>query len=502
MAKNEKYPVAVVSEIAKVFASKDPNLPGYLSGPQLVGMFNGLGYTDSYKFPGVGIVTPTACGLSRLQYATQRLNELNESYRLPDALVKFSESINALTEPIQKIENVFQQYNISNPMPKIEMQTPIIPVSNVPTFDRPALLDGHNQSLPVYKSKGIEQNTGNKNFDKEFDEIPEGVKVVFISYSWDDEEHKTWVCNLSDDLQRRGVWVLVDQYLHEGYPLIHFMNKGLEVADKVLIIGTPNYRSRSILSSNGGVKYEGAIIYAELMVNGVSTKFIPITRKGEFDDALPPHISKRVGFDFRDDANYESNLNELVRAINDVPKHKRPLLGSSSPVEYTDLSLREQSELKSPDSDFRKIQDRKWLERLLVNFSFDLMDEYLNNYPTYVDEKVFISIDIWDSIIAKSTFKIYDPQLNRIIREFHKQWHNIKLLGFSYYSIEPGQKKAKYLGLVHDEFMSKEAKDVYGQIVTLQQSMLPLLQEMAEYIQDNFQIDVVDTSARFLKSLE
>lgn len=36
-----------------------------------------------------------------------------------------------------------------------------------------------------------------KNIPSQFDEIPEGHPVVFISYSWDSEEHKAWVKKLS-----------------------------------------------------------------------------------------------------------------------------------------------------------------------------------------------------------------------------------------------------------------------------------------------------------------
>lgn len=36
--------------------------------------------------------------------------------------------------------------------------------------------------------------------------------VVFISYSWDNEEHKSWVLNLAKALQSKGVVVILNQY--------------------------------------------------------------------------------------------------------------------------------------------------------------------------------------------------------------------------------------------------------------------------------------------------
>lgn len=35
---------------------------------------------------------------------------------------------------------------------------------------------------------------------------------AFISYSWDSEEHKTWVRHLVDKLLQSGIPVILDQY--------------------------------------------------------------------------------------------------------------------------------------------------------------------------------------------------------------------------------------------------------------------------------------------------
>lgn len=56
-----------------------------------------------------------------------------------------------------------------------------------------------------------------KNIPSQFDEIPEGHPVVFISYSWDSEEHKAWVKKLSDDLRSKyAVYTLLDRYNRGG----------------------------------------------------------------------------------------------------------------------------------------------------------------------------------------------------------------------------------------------------------------------------------------------
>lgn len=81
------------------------------------------------------------------------------------------------------------------------------------------------------------------NIPSPFDNLPEDHPIVFISYSWDSEEHKAWVRKLSDDLRgKHSVFTLLDQYNRGGYDLISFMTQAVEKADRVLLIGTPEYK--------------------------------------------------------------------------------------------------------------------------------------------------------------------------------------------------------------------------------------------------------------------
>lgn len=44
------YPPHVIKTIAGIMASKDVCAPNYLKGPELVGLFQSLGFPDSYTF--------------------------------------------------------------------------------------------------------------------------------------------------------------------------------------------------------------------------------------------------------------------------------------------------------------------------------------------------------------------------------------------------------------------------------------------------------------------
>lgn len=70
-----------------------------------------------------------------------------------------------------------------------------------------------------------------------------GVPTVFISYSWDDLDHKKWAKQLADDLRsKHNICSLIDQYNSPSSNLVEFMNRGIREANRVLMIGTPNYK--------------------------------------------------------------------------------------------------------------------------------------------------------------------------------------------------------------------------------------------------------------------
>jgi len=57
---------------------------------------------------------------------------------------------------------------------------------------------------------------------------------VFISYSWDSDEHKAWILNLAKQLLANGVDVTLDQFeLSLGKNLSHFMERAVADADKL-----------------------------------------------------------------------------------------------------------------------------------------------------------------------------------------------------------------------------------------------------------------------------
>lgn len=141
--------------------------------------------------------------------------------------------------------------------------------------------------------------------------------TIFISYSHDSESHMTWVKKLVEDLRQNSeITVLYDQDVPKGASFTRFMEIGMQAADKVLVIGTPKYKEKTLKSS--GVAFEEAIISSDLMNDIDSTKYYPILREGSFASSFPSPLIGRKGDDFTDNEQYEKNLQELIRSLTDT----------------------------------------------------------------------------------------------------------------------------------------------------------------------------------------
>lgn len=332
MDKQVTFPLLAVKQIANVMAIQNPLAPNYLKGPELVSMFNALGYPDAYTFEeGRGIQTlDYGEGLSRLTYATKRLEDLNKAYQIPNALQEFTKRIQQPLEVIETLQKVLKPWNLEQFVPKIGIEA----------FQANNGNANKTNAIVVESPKNTETDINQKNEEAEklydarkraleesvLGKIPEGHPVVFISYSWDSEEHQAWVLKLSEDLAKNGIFVLLDQYVEDGSMLPAYMDLGLDRANKVLIIGTEKYRMKCYEPSSG-VAFEDCIIRNNISQNIGTKKFIACLRQGDFKKSFPIYIGTNKGHDFSKEVNYDKELESLCRAIYGKPLHKRPQLG-------------------------------------------------------------------------------------------------------------------------------------------------------------------------------
>ena len=322
-------PPFAIEQIANVIATQNPDDSNYMKGEDLVNLFNAFGYPDTYTFfDGRGIQTVDfGEGLSRLAYVTKRLQDLNKTYQVPNAIQEFLNRSRQPLESLNALQNALKPLSITQFLPNI------MSVAE-PSKGADCEIEGYSKiDVNGIKSVEIEHESKLNNerrkalIESVLGKIPDGHPVVFISYSWDSMSHKNWVAKFADDLTKNGIYVLFDDYLESGTTLFSFMELGIARADKVLVIGTPNYKDKCFDISSG-VAFEDTIIRGGMFQNLGTKKFIPCLKEGEFMKSFPIILSNCKGYDFTKEERYAEVLDNLCRDIYGKPRRSRLVLGA------------------------------------------------------------------------------------------------------------------------------------------------------------------------------
>ena len=149
--------------------------------------------------------------------------------------------------------------------------------------------------------------------------------TCFVSYAWGDTEHERWVeRRLALDLEKAGIAVVLDRWdnAHAGASIPRFLDR-IEKADRVLIVGTPQYRRKY---DNKDEK-TGTVVAAEMDLVSVrllgteaeKETVVPLLLAGEPKESLPPALLNRIRSDFRDDNRYFDTALELLLSLYRVP---------------------------------------------------------------------------------------------------------------------------------------------------------------------------------------
>lgn len=153
---------------------------------------------------------------------------------------------------------------------------------------------------------------------------------VAISYSWDDEEHKTWVkTELAARLWSNGVRASLDAWLvGPGHSLTQFMEGLVRENQFVLAVCTPVYKTRAD-GRVGGVGYETELMASALLERADPRRFVAILRRGDRESAVPEWLKGRIDIDLRGqpgEQQYEEQFRDLLRTLHDY-QEQPPLLG-------------------------------------------------------------------------------------------------------------------------------------------------------------------------------
>lgn len=154
---------------------------------------------------------------------------------------------------------------------------------------------------------------------------------VFVSYSWTNPEHESFVIGLAEDLVGSGVDIIIDKWnLRDGQNSISFMESMIndETIKKVLIISDKGYADKAN-NKAGGVGTEAQIISPEVYASATQTKFVVVTteKDPEGHHYVPTFYKGRLYIDMTDANNYTDGFDKVLRWIYDKPVYEKPEIG-------------------------------------------------------------------------------------------------------------------------------------------------------------------------------
>lgn len=143
------------------------------------------------------------------------------------------------------------------------------------------------------------------------EEMSKAPLKVFISYKWEDTAHNQWVKKLAQDLRNAGIEAILDKWeVRFGDSFTDYMTSKIGSADVVLFVITTNSVEavESPKPHGGAVKFEMQMATARRTA-GEDLRLIGIYREGT---KTPAHLRDHRYADFRDDAHYNEELQELI----------------------------------------------------------------------------------------------------------------------------------------------------------------------------------------------
>ena len=148
---------------------------------------------------------------------------------------------------------------------------------------------------------------------------------VFVSYSWDDKDHQTWVEELAARLTREGLDVTLDRWdAQPGDDLPFFMERSVRDSRFVVLICTPIYKTR-FDERHGGVGYEAKVIVAEILLGLGNRKVIPVHRSGSWKEAAPSIVLGDIYVNLTGSPYKETAYKQLVDILHGRREIERPV---------------------------------------------------------------------------------------------------------------------------------------------------------------------------------
>jgi hypothetical protein len=171
------------------------------------------------------------------------------------------------------------------------------------------------------------------------------VPQVFISYSWDSDEHLKRVLDLSNRLRADGIDCDIDQYQEsppEGWP--RWMDRKIRESQFVINVCTEIYLRRlngeEVEGKGLGVRWEGNLVYQHIYNAGTNnSRFIPVLFEQGDQKFIPTLLQGVTHYLLDSDSGYKRLYNRLFGISMTEKPHLGKVLALQPKEVKMDLAL-------------------------------------------------------------------------------------------------------------------------------------------------------------------
>lgn len=236
---------------------------------------------------------------------------------------------------------------------------------------------------------------------------------VFISYSWDSEEHIEWIIKFADMIRKSGVQVVIDQTdFILGDPLPRIMEDAIMKCEYVLFVCTPKYKKKAD-EHIGGVSYEDTIITGEIYEKQNHRKYIPIFIDNDVLKSLPNWAKGKLGVVFDNRKLTRKNSEKLIRTLG----------GNIDSMELHLFFSKESNEKEMYVPSFYSMTP--YMQLILLSNIKAMLDQIViddfDKYPSALENTLFLL----DSIEPERLTSEVQTKLNNTIKDIDEYYNEL-----------------------------------------------------------------------------
>lgn len=143
---------------------------------------------------------------------------------------------------------------------------------------------------------------------------------VFVSYAWEDVAYRRLVKSLATRLRNDGVDARLDAWDLRGATTIpEFMDREVRHASKLLIVCSPQYKSKVHAMEDGhisGAGWEAMVINAAIYAGfAARDQVVPVLLRGAWRESAPLFLAAVRYTDLSSPRNFEANYRDLLKRL-------------------------------------------------------------------------------------------------------------------------------------------------------------------------------------------